>query len=50
MSPLTSGGLGEKVWTTLGMVGSGEGTGHEDLNSCFLDLWPDPTTSKQVMC
>lgn len=39
MSPLTSIGLEEKVCTTLGTVGSGEGTGQDDLNSCFLDPW-----------
>ena len=32
-------GLAEKVAWTLGTVGSGEGIGHSDLNSCFLLLW-----------
>lgn len=48
MSPLTSIGLEEKVCTTLGTVGSGEGTGQADLNSCFLDPWAD--TENQKMC
>jgi hypothetical protein len=38
MSPLTSRGLEENVWTTLGMVGSGEGRGYTDLNNCFFIL------------
>lgn len=48
MSPLTSIGLEEKVCTTLGTVGSGEGTGQDDLNSCFLDPWADTENKEYI--
>ena len=35
-------GLVAYVATTLGMVGSGEGIGPRDLNSCRLLLWTGP--------
>jgi hypothetical protein len=31
-----SDGLTSYVATTLGIVGSGDGIGHKDLNNCFL--------------
>ena len=34
-----SDGLTSYVATTLGMVGSGDGIGHKDLNNCFLLFW-----------